>query len=303
MVKDIKWLEKDFKRVIDQSVLKTLDSYDVGFNIGLTESKKIFDSLISRLDETKTLSPEWLTKNSVKAETIFYPKEEVVPKSNLKNLLVPIQEEAKETTFNQEVNKIIQAIEHPKRIKLKNVTEKMDNMAEKNQQQWLDRLNEIYGTEKQEDADQAYKDGYEKGKEHATNNYHVVKKPVIPRFVADWFKDNEEYNLYGAFSAVRAEKTYGYSKRVHNWVGDKINSEAFALAKIYGYKVEEKQAPKYYILNKNRDRMLLVKRENKIQENLGTSLVMDYGSKLTEQEIKYYDERFWPFAVPIEEIE
>ena len=52
----------------------------------------------------------------------------------------------------------------------------------------------------QKEVDRAYKDGYEKGKEHATK----VIKPTIPKFVAEEIKKDKErrYDVYDSIDLI-----------------------------------------------------------------------------------------------------
>lgn len=55
---------------------------------------------------------------------------------------------------------------------------------------------------KQEEVDQAYKDGYEKGKEYMVEK-HRKSKPVIPSFVAEWIENKKENEWGDLFDAMR----------------------------------------------------------------------------------------------------
>ena len=97
---------------------------------------------------------------------------------------------------------------------------------------------------KQGEVDQAYKDGYEKGKEHATKTI----KPTIPRFVAEWieFKKKSEIPYENVFQAID-ELINSSTSKAHDWVlKTSENKDAFARAWLDGYTLEEEQ--KYYVV-------------------------------------------------------
>ena len=65
---------------------------------------------------------------------------------------------------------------------------------------------------------------------------------------------------------------------------------------------EELKEKKYEVKDKN-DCFLLTKNSEGEVINAYSKVVYKNKGQLTEQEIKDYDERFWPFAVPVEELE
>lgn len=82
------------------------------------------------------------------------------------------------------------------------------------------------------------------------------------------------------------------------WLESPINQDIFADAWLHGWKVEEE--PKYYvdlghdtILYQADDVFWIEAREN----NEGC-----FKQQFTESEIKAIDERYWPFAVPVEKV-
>lgn len=106
---------------------------------------------LNQLDEPETLSQEFIDEHKESWQDLSVTGYSV-PEKDLQDILVPKLEEVDpdEERFNRKVNKIIKAIENPKRLKLKDVVEKMDSLAEVNQKQWLDRLNEKFGEVEQE---------------------------------------------------------------------------------------------------------------------------------------------------------
>ncbi|WP_413434892.1 DUF1642 domain-containing protein [Enterococcus mundtii] len=121
------------------------------------------------------------------------------------------------------------------------------------------------------------------------------QKPVVPKFVAEWIEYAKKKGDSLAIS-FKPWNLYGveYSK-ADRWIED--NQETFARAWLDGYEVEKE--PLYYIKlpgGKNYD-MFVDGRDG----NLKVFLNGTPGTQYTEQQIKAIDERYWAFAVPVEE--
>lgn len=129
----------------------------------------------------------------------------------------------------------------------------------------------------------------------------VQAKETVPKFVADWIKQCKE-------NAALADCLNGYyqisngqvieSEDFQNWVADNENDELAAKAWMFGYEVEKE--PLYQIeLPGTSWGAYLTKAEN------GDLVIFQNttsGSTFTESEIKAIDERYWAFAVPVEEV-
>lgn len=132
------------------------------------------------------------------------------------------------------------------------------------------------------------------------------QKPVVPEFVAEWI----EYAKKKGDSLRDSFKPwilYGveYSK-ADRWIDD--NQETFAQAWLSGYEVEKE--PLYYVYLPK----IIVLPEMMIPDIEGAYLMKsgdeveladnnDFDDmKFTESEIKAIDERYWSFAVPVEEV-
>lgn len=125
-------------------------------------------------------------------------------------------------------------------------------------------------------------------------------KVTVPKFVADWIKRCKE-------KATLADCLDGYyeisngegvcSEDFQNWVVDNENDELTAKAWMFGYEVEKE--PLYQIeLPGTSWGAYLTKADN------GDLVIFQNttsGSAFTESEIKEIDERYWAFAVPVEE--
>jgi uncharacterized protein (DUF1919 family) len=121
--------------------------------------------------------------------------------------------------------------------------------------------------------------------------------PVIPQFVA------KKLERYGSLQKMLVEEHYAEGTEeidddtLADWI-DK-NFKTLCKAESNGYTVEEK---KYEVKDKN-DCFLLTKNSEGEVINAYSKVVYKNKGQLTEQEIKDYDERFWIFAVPVEELE
>ncbi|MCT1228281.1 DUF1642 domain-containing protein [Lactococcus lactis] len=122
--------------------------------------------------------------------------------------------------------------------------------------------------------------------------------PVVPEFVAEFIdKAKENLSLYGALFYIRDDT----NKELDKWVFRQPNQDLFARAWLDGYEIEKPNLfyialPKVYRLN---DSVFVSKIENgTISEFIKGK---DCALKLTEQEIKSIDERYWQFAVPVED--
>ncbi|WP_260318391.1 DUF1642 domain-containing protein [Lactococcus lactis] len=127
--------------------------------------------------------------------------------------------------------------------------------------------------------------------------------PVVPECVAEFIEDCKKEGdcLFGVFAdATRVE--HDMPDLVYFWLGDEGNNdELFARAWLDGYTVEKPQLfyialPKVYGLS---DSTFVSKAESGIISEFTKG--KDYALKLTEQEIKSIDERYWQFAVPVED--
>ncbi|HFK0606786.1 TPA: DUF1642 domain-containing protein, partial [Listeria monocytogenes] len=90
-------------------------------------------------------------------------------------------------------------------------------------------------------------------------------------------------------------KELSLDKTMCGWLWETSNQELFARAWMDGYVVEEE--PKYYV---KLPAPFLYLRQSMLHPY--THDVKD-ASKYTEQEIKKLDERYWVFAVPVEEVD
>ena len=129
----------------------------------------------------------------------------------------------------------------------------------------------------------------------------VQAKETVPKFVADWIEECKRNAtltdcLKGKYEISIGRKSA--SEDFQNWVVDNENDELTAKAWIFGYEVEKE--PLYQIeLPGTSWGAYLTKADN------GDLVIFQNttsGSAFTESEIKAIDERYWAFAVPVEEV-
>ena len=169
----------------------------------------------------------------------------------------------------------------------------------------------LYGllVPKQEEVDQAYKDGYEKGKEHAVEKYRTPK-PVIPQFVADWFEEYKEDEIIIAAGPLIGNRRFPKDIKVARWLNEDYvrNSEVFAQAWLAYPNIEVEEEQKYRVEDSH-GRTILGKmtysHKGKTYEKVEpyNDLIVGYKKELTQQQIKDYDPRYWAFRRPVEELE
>ena len=89
-----------------------------------------------------------------------------------------------------------------------------------------------------------------------------------------------------------------FGGEIYEWY--RMNTRKFVNAYLTGeYEVEEEQ--KYYVIDKE-DNILLIRGYGGIEKADNLKITNSGGGalKLTEQEIKDYDSRYWAFAKPVE---
>lgn len=133
--------------------------------------------------------------------------------------------------------------------------------------------------------------------DHAVYGQEAESQKVkVPAYVAEWIERNKS----GDVQLIIILKYFGqwYEMNENENLNDEIckwvieNSETFMRAWLDGYEVEEE--PKYYL---DLPKMGMV---NEISNSQLCWTNCDGG--ITEKEIKSIDERYWPFAVPVEKV-
>lgn len=138
------------------------------------------------------------------------------------------------------------------------------------------------------------------GIQYALNCARLLDEPQkvkVKQFVADWFEEHK-HNLSNSlweFTVELNEKTLvtgAIYTEFESWFIEHPRAYEFITSMGKGYEVEEE--PKYYL---KLPKMGMV---NEISNSQLCWTNCDGG--ITEKEIKTIDERYWPFAVPVEKV-
>lgn len=132
------------------------------------------------------------------------------------------------------------------------------------------------------------------------------QKPVVPKFVAEWFEEKEG-GLENAIFNECVRVTEAYSKdyiEFQRWFVSSENNPIETLISMKdGYEVEK---PLYYVKLPVVYFNHLDLKTYLMKDDRGNITIADNNDfddmKFTEAEIKAIDERYWPFAVPVEEV-
>lgn len=127
------------------------------------------------------------------------------------------------------------------------------------------------------------------------------QKPVVPKFVAEWFEENKDdlhNNLFGEIGEAWEIVEYPEGKTdFQKWLNATPDCMNIVLSMKNGYEIEKQ--PLYYIKLPSTYNTFLVESDD------GDLIVWqntDKGTPFTEKRIKEIDENYWPFAVPVEEV-
>lgn len=131
------------------------------------------------------------------------------------------------------------------------------------------------------------------------NQVSKVELVEVPKLVADWIEKKKEN---GDDLLVALDKNWqGMEDSVRDWFdGEKERYELFARAWLDGYEVEKE--PLYYVKLIDQATGYLNVRSDGCK-SLNNSVQNDiFKTQFTEADIKAIDERYWQFAVPVEEV-
>ena len=133
------------------------------------------------------------------------------------------------------------------------------------------------------------------------------QKHVMPKFVAEWFEDNKHALDLAIFTEIREldGEEWPHETDFENWLDNAENKPIETLIRMKdGYEVEKE--PLYYVV------FDILQEQKFLVKNIKTKLfylsnnenvIGNYEQvSFTEQEIKEIDERYWPFAMPVEEV-
>lgn len=126
------------------------------------------------------------------------------------------------------------------------------------------------------------------------------EKVQIPWFVYKWIEHQKmfDFTIYDLLSL--ASKGKWATESMNKFINE--NGELFIKAWL-AYPDIEVEEQKYYVLSKDRKTILLERWASGISPCAMPISEKEEGDMLTEQEIKDYDERYWAFAVKVEELE
>lgn len=135
------------------------------------------------------------------------------------------------------------------------------------------------------------------------NEHQKVK---VPAFVAKWIELCKEkadvsscLNGYYEIGNGTIVRPRGFSDEFYDWLADCGHMDDLARAWLDGYEVEGE--PRYRLVLPHVSKMVHG-HATKIH-NMKTKETKDLAyDTFTEQEIKSIDERYWPFAVPVEKV-
>ena len=127
-----------------------------------------------------------------------------------------------------------------------------------------------------------------------------IKKVVIPQFVAEWLT---EANLSLRSIYWLLEHGEITNRNVESWISE--NEKLFIHSYVNGYEIEKEKL--YYVQLPEKNAFLnarVLKKHPNGEIGFGLVDKLDLKTaiqiRLTEQEIKSIDERYWAFAVEVE---
>ncbi|MBC2288568.1 DUF1642 domain-containing protein [Listeria sp. FSL L7-0072] len=130
------------------------------------------------------------------------------------------------------------------------------------------------------------------------------KVPVVPQFVADWYEDNKDDLDYNIWKYIRAWDEQDCYSNFYDFMNYDYNEPIETLIKMQdGYEIEKEQL--YYVkfVDGNNGNKCYLNVRSDGNKSLNNSVQNDiFKTQFTEAEIKEMDERYWQFAVPVEEV-
>ena len=129
------------------------------------------------------------------------------------------------------------------------------------------------------------------------------EKVVVPKFVAEWIQSylNEGGTPIDVLGSLMSFHASFVDESVVRWF--KKNSETMLKALTNGYTIEKEQQYIVSIMDLGIDRIILMKNKLGYSFELESENDGYWEVHFTEQQIKEYDKRYWPFATLIEEEE
>lgn len=123
----------------------------------------------------------------------------------------------------------------------------------------------------------------------------------VPQFVADWFEKNEDDLSFKIWGYLINWKLQDKKSDFFKWMKKESECIEILVHMQDGYKVKKEQL--YHVVLPEAINCYLNFRINNGDAMFGSSEeIGNYKTKFTEQEIKALDERYWQFAVPVDEV-
>ncbi|MDT0255623.1 DUF1642 domain-containing protein [Enterococcus faecium] len=177
-----------------------------------------------------------------------------------------------------------------------------------NKQELIDKLASLVGSIEDFKGISTFHDGKYAGLEHALELIKQLdepQKPVVPKFVAEWFEKHKRNLDYSIWEYIREWDQQDRFSDFHQWFDKEPNNPIETLIRMKdGYEVEKEplyyvKLPVVYFNHLDLETYLM-------KDDRGNITIADNNDfddmKFTESEIKAIDERYWAFAVPVEEV-
>lgn len=150
-----------------------------------------------------------------------------------------------------------------------------------------------------------YNEGYEDGCQYSQRVIDMMDEPqklVVPKFVAEWFEENKD-DLEFAIWELCVDSYGSTEQGMLNWIQRSENNPIETLIRMKdGYEVEKE--PLYCVIINGRYLVKVFSNTNVVilvpADEFSQYVTQKF--QLTEKQIKAIDERYWPFAVPVDEV-
>ncbi|HAQ4563661.1 TPA: DUF1642 domain-containing protein [Enterococcus faecium] len=131
------------------------------------------------------------------------------------------------------------------------------------------------------------------------------QKVKVPKFVAEWFEASKHALDLAIFIAIRGldEEEWPHKTDFENWLDVSKNKPIETLIRMKdGYDVEKEPLYSVIIAGEYLVKEISCSNEVKLVSTDYLPQYLAHHYQLTEKQIKAIDERYWPFAVPVEEV-
>ncbi|EMW5568224.1 DUF1642 domain-containing protein, partial [Enterococcus faecalis] len=123
-------------------------------------------------------------------------------------------------------------------------------------------------------------------------------KVVVPKFVAEYIEIRKRHYEVGGLGAAIIKVLRSCNETdLASWMNN--NTEVFARAWLDGYEVEKE--PLYHVLLSDKGATNIGYTFLNLAGTIDFTICKEKVDTLTENQIKAIDERYWPFAVKVEE--